>query len=960
MNKINSTETEEIRNRLISRNLYTPENEYTISNSKITEAVNSIASLLAPTNSFDFSNSIIGRQLQPQTPLVKIANSMLAKQLQYQIGSNAKRELVPIISFANLFDKNDATKFIKLRKDFSITDNLYQSRALNFVSEITGYQAPINPFKFGNIYGERNSTSQELYNSLGSGQKDVINNLLNKNYYTPTIAGYDANHSSIIKSKSKYFNITFSNTDNYPTIFGLTSTDPRNIDRLNLLNDKIYSEQVELRKTLTTNPNEYINQPATNEDYYGKTNRNSKNISIDAEQNFGLNDFKGITVTDTGINNISIPNSTNELHWGLNEEDTRFNVKTGLLYYTKNLIQALGTNNNIDQTKKQFKNSKGEIIGYNGSPASEVRQHTVADQYNRYGKLIRFIGNGQYDVNENSVINKTVFPKIHPILSDDGAINNKNLFFSIENLAYQINENGDVQGVTYQVDGINRNLNLPLCERGQQNGRLMWFAPYDIQFNETSSANWDSTPIIGRGEPLHSYASTERTGVLSFKMIIDHPKQMNGLSYSELVRFFANGEGGSISPSVEDIDKLNAARNELEKTLIKPNKVTTTQVTRDKDNAVVYYFKNAESTVDSSELGYEMMDKSNQYNIDGSPNDALNINFNTNVSDIISLLRNSNESELIKLEFIGYTSQLAGTEFNETLALERAIALKDHIEFEYQLITGKDFATSNIEVILTSKGEKDAGEIGKLPENINNPTVKQERRASVNIKYNEKTVQIDVNLTADEVRRNEVIQSQINAIVKKITQLSNDCYMPLPNYNDFIPRGWEQNGIFKPSFHSQTPEDFHKRLTFLHQCTRQGIAVSNNVINSAFGRQPVCVLRLGDFLHTQIIMDSINFDFTDSMWDMNPEGMGMQYMIANITMNIKILGGQSLGAPISSLQNALSFNYYANSTYYKTGSIYEMTNSMERQELANIQATNNRNETASKTAQDINKTSTPI
>ena len=34
---------------------------------------------------------------------------------------------------------------------------------------------------------------------------------------------------------------------------------------------------------------------------------------------------------------------------------------------------------------------------------------------------------------------------------------------------------------------------------------------------------------------------------------------------------------------------------------------------------------------------------------------------------------------------------------------------------------------------------------------------------------------------------------------------------------------------------------------------------------------------------------------------------------------MKVIGGQSLRTPIDALQNAVSFNYYANSTYTKSG-----------------------------------------
>jgi hypothetical protein len=58
-------------------------------------------------------------------------------------------------------------------------------------------------------------------------------------------------------------------------------------------------------------------------------------------------------------------------------------------------------------------------------------------------------------------------------------------------------------------------------------------------------------------------------------------------------------------------------------------------------------------------------------------------------------------------------------------------------------------------------------------------------------------------------------------------------------------------------------------------------------------------------------------------WDMNPEGIGIQPMFAHITMQIEIIGGQSLAAPVSRLNNAVSFNYYANTGVYDDRAILE-------------------------------------
>jgi hypothetical protein len=49
---------------------------------------------------------------------------------------------------------------------------------------------------------------------------------------------------------------------------------------------------------------------------------------------------------------------------------------------------------------------------------------------------------------------------------------------------------------------------------------------------------------------------------------------------------------------------------------------------------------------------------------------------------------------------------------------------------------------------------------------------------------------------------------------------------------------------------------------------------------------------------------------------MNPEGIGMQPMYANVSMQIKFLGGSDLQSPIEELQNAISANYYANTSTY--------------------------------------------
>lgn len=132
----------------------------------------------------------------------------------------------------------------------------------------------------------------------------------------------------------------------------------------------------------------------------------------------------------------------------------------------------------------------------------------------------------------------------------------------------------------------------------------------------------------------------------------------------------------------------------------------------------------------------------------------------------------------------------------------------------------------------------------------------------------------------------------------------------------------EKIKYFTPAFHSMTPEGFNGRLNFLHQCTRQGNTVglsdtnAKTATNLAFGAPPVCVLRLGDFYYTKIVITSVSHSFDPLVWDLNSEGIGVQPLIADVTINFNFIGGSDLNGPIARLQNAMTFNYYANTGVY--------------------------------------------
>jgi hypothetical protein len=126
--------------------------------------------------------------------------------------------------------------------------------------------------------------------------------------------------------------------------------------------------------------------------------------------------------------------------------------------------------------------------------------------------------------------------------------------------------------------------------------------------------------------------------------------------------------------------------------------------------------------------------------------------------------------------------------------------------------------------------------------------------------------------------------------------------------------------FFQPAFHSMTPEGLNSRLTFLQQCMRPGDTIKTpysktvDASNTSFGAPPVLVLRIGDFYNTKIIPTSLGFTYEGL--DLNPEGIGVQPMIATVTMQFNFVGGSGLKESVDKLQNALTFNYYANTEIY--------------------------------------------
>ena len=196
----------------------------------------------------------------------------------------------------------------------------------------------------------------------------------------------------------------------------------------------------------------------------------------------------------------------------------------------------------------------------------------------------------------------------------------------------------------------------------------------------------------------------------------------------------------------------------------------------------------------------------------------------------------------------------------------------------------------------------------------------------------EKTVSAETN----EHQFKEVYDTSKSDDYNNDTYDNEYTYFKQINENDDMVKRYISDKVdyFDPAFHSITPEGFNARLTFLQQCVRQGPTISASDLgmgsaygagNLSFGRAPFCILRIGDFFNTKICINSINIEYDNGggvQWDLNPEGVGLQPMFANVNLQFTFLGGSDISGPIARLQNAASFNYYANTSVYDRRSDY--------------------------------------
>jgi hypothetical protein len=636
--------------------------------------------------------------------------------------------------------------------------------------------------------------------------------------------------------------------------------------------------------------------------------------------------------------------------------------------------------------------------------------YTFADLQKTEGNIRKFT----YSILDNTY-NLNIAPTKNPGSTNivNGQV--KKYMFSIENLAWR----------TSNREGITVN-DLPECERGPNGGRVMWFPPYDISFNETVTPTFSENNFLGRPEPIYTYSNTKRTGSLSWKIIVDHPSILNVIAQKELKNESNTKKINDIVDSFfagclkYDIYELARRWNTIptDQLFIMQQTITNPRVTREevvqvatelppvsnekKVTEVVtpdlkayqgfaFYFDNDIPTPQEGVVAntdylttynayiaqkstYAKRAGANSDKVSNFFTEVIQYNFSKTeelISKIQDYFKNFQASEgsttkpSVTITLKGSASAPNKKAYNVNLSKRRIdsvqkylkqTALKEYFDNGSLKIAGATAEGEDATVTPISSGAKmgpetctddDKNNLTEY-ERLYSPKAMACRRAAIdNIDFTqpEPLTTITPNPTETQPGKKtppgytaskplpptiSTTQKIRDGISKKILRfLLSECdYFEVIKESNpmFYDSMKEKIRYFNPAFHSMTPEGLNSRLTFLQQCMRPGDTIPiigtdgkpkyTSSVNTNFGAPPVLILRVGDFYNSKIIPTSLQIQYDPLVLDMNPEGIGVQPMIAKVTMSFNFVGGEGLKGPIDRLQNALSFNYYANTEMY--------------------------------------------
>ena len=832
--------SERIREDLLARNKFNPNSIYDINNSIVVDSINEGIDILLPTNAFDFSNTVIGRVIGPNTPIAKIGNKALINLYTQQVRSTIVRKNLPKINMGNLFTGKE---LFEKNIDYTITkenSSNIQEKIFNALKDYSGINSSINPIP-SNV-----TTSDLISKYTGKAQVDTLSSLLSQNIYYNNFGVLSVDNSKLLNGSEK------------ERIDGIIPLKTKGI-KATLLN----------KFNLIGDNNIYFNNFFSNK-YESKV--------------YATTSTTGDTINQQDINQ-QFGNPTTDFTWGINNTDVS-NSK-GLLGYTNAIFQTLNLENKATFNKTVSQITVNGKTYYNGN---QYRSYNFNDQYDSISKSLRSTGN----LRKNSAIQYSPIPKfIYKNNSENGTTND--VMFSIENLA---------------IDS--KNLLNP-NEIGPNGGRIMWFIPSIETLTEDVTPDVTPIKILGRGEPIYTYANTDRKLTIAFEMMVDYVKELIDVrSYEEFQnKIYQNGllnltnkENTNLSILLNESTKLKREKeliedrkkyinqnpeivfNNLPITLYYYNNSSTVEITIPENSGFQNYLKSLFNKIQESLNEYEYQ----TFEIRTKSTVCDLLSQNENVNDLSDKRSNNFKSFLEMYIDLVYPNLLSKIKILIEKPLQNSLvelSTSDTIDF----ILSPTYKNSIITAVIATPFTE---------ENFNKDieAINQELQELNDRRTNENNNKVFTDLT--DYSKNTTVNSTQNKILTKTIQ----------------------NGLM-----SYTPEDLYKRLTFLHQCTRQGstkiytntnqTSENNKISNSVFGRPPVIVFKLGDMYNTKAMITSMSLSFENDrhMWDLNPEGYGVQKMGCKVNLSMNLIGGSSMDGPKSHILNGESRRFYANSSY---------------------------------------------
>jgi hypothetical protein len=1016
--------------------------------------------------------------------IVKLGAQTLRREFEARIASQIRRDT---IGRANVLNVNSGTDIVNILSGvvpiiepnytITVTANPILAAA-NFALRLGGSILPVSPIPgsyfdpninpsqsttiqqmtnafrntgvgrfFNRLLGGGNSGSQIMYNNMGAGQRSRLFRNIDYNRYKPNF------ERSVIARLAGAIVGTVSDNSNY--YIGSITSEPSRVFSpggdipVNAygqeLQSPVYGPQ-ELAQ-LYEGPSQDIRLGANGPTY-------SNGGGIEGGFTWVSPKYKGNAGKKVGIGG-EVTNEDEDFKpssYNATESTERTFKQGSILDQTQRIIdsQPQGgrrlqhVGNAIDQVSKVFHDgykelTKGSrVYRYEGAIGQEVgteycrvfAKDTPYLQYNDLQKVDGVTVNGRRF--SDSVLDNTYNLNIAPNKMEGGQsstnlINGgaggdgyaKKYMFSLENLAWRTSSTPG-----YSVS------DLAVCERGPNGGRVMWFAPYGLTFGETVATNWNSNDFLGRPEPIYTYKNTQRTGSLSWKIVVDHPSVLNVIvdkvlgnetnrvrvdsiidsffagcrkyDLYELAKKYYTIKPGELSYLQEMIGSKDMTKEELEftKGTIQtgkdaPNGGATT-VTESSLNSEDYfkkyvqigaYFGNdypkrkTSPNYSTEYVRYTEPANINSYKSKGGNtvgtffNAVVTPNYNSLTGLTVELAKQLKQypNGAITIVIDSSCSAPATKTYNTELSKRRIESL---VKFFNETKSLQEFITGSPRRLIIQPGVASGETATSQVRQFDSKTKEFINGATINC------TDSDVNVDGGDTQAGskDIYTTQAmacrRAYIKSITgNLTAPVTEPLPETQDILVGNVvtstvkvpvieqvrrERNNVtkrvlrsllsecdyfetikaetpmvydnlkdklkfFQPAFHSTTPEGLNSRLTFLQQCMRPGETIPtvkqlspqskptleyNNAVNTAFGAPPVLVLRVGDFYNTKIIPTNLSLQY-ESL-DINPEGIGIQPMIANVTLAFNFVGGSGLKESVDKLQNALTFNYYAN------------------------------------------------